>query len=496
MNLQLVEKIRECPTLPSLPAIALEVLDLAQKEHVDIAEIARVISRDPALSSKILRTVNSSFYGRSQTIATISHALVILGLQSVKSLVLGFSLVGNLKKTRARGFNHLHYWRRSVYAATAARILAARLRLVQQEECFLAALLMDIGMLVLDQVVGEPYGQVCDAAPSHRMLAEAEDKALSMTHADVAGLLAEQWRLPPVLAVPMASHHRSAFVADGNLRRLAGVVEVAGLCADVFADSNAAEAIAAVRQFCQREYGMGGADCDLMLEEIGRRTREVASLFEISITASNNYDAILRRANEALVEITLRTQQQAAALQQQNQQLRIQATQDPLTGLANRGQFDEFLASQFRQCLAEGQPLALLLVDVDHFKTINDTHGHQTGDQVLRVIGRVMRAAARAQYLAARYGGEELALVMPQTTRATAAATAESIRLAVSKRPISCPDGDVAVTVSVGVAAHEAATPFNSAAQLLKACDLALYAAKNAGRNCVKVFSLKASAAA
>src|SRR5438477_12916018 len=145
MNQQLVDCIKQCPSLPSLPSIAMQVLDLAQKADVDIAEIARIISKDPALSGKILRTVNSSFYGRSQHVSTISHALVILGLQSVKTLVLGFSLVTALKGGAVRGFKHLTYWRRSIYAATAARTLASKVRVVQQEESFLAALLMDIG---------------------------------------------------------------------------------------------------------------------------------------------------------------------------------------------------------------------------------------------------------------------------------------------------------------------------------------------------------------
>ena len=78
MNEALVARIRQCPTLPSLPTVAIEVLELAQREEVDIAEIARIISKDPAMSGKILRTVNSSFYGRSQHVSTISHALVIL----------------------------------------------------------------------------------------------------------------------------------------------------------------------------------------------------------------------------------------------------------------------------------------------------------------------------------------------------------------------------------------------------------------------------------
>src|SRR3954465_13537785 len=149
MNEQLVQKIRACPNLPSLPAIAVQVLELAQQAGVDIAEIARIISKDPALSSKILRTVNSSFYGRSQNVSTISHALVILGLQSVKTLVLGFSLVSNLSKNKSKGFKHIAYWRHRIFSATAARTIASKVGVVQQEEAFLSALLMDIGMLVL-----------------------------------------------------------------------------------------------------------------------------------------------------------------------------------------------------------------------------------------------------------------------------------------------------------------------------------------------------------
>src|SRR5947199_1350392 len=114
MSQQIVDRIRHCPSLPSLPTIAIQVLELAQKEEVDIAEIARIISKDPALSSKILRTVNSSFYGRSQSVSQVSQALVILGLQAVKTLVLGFSLVNNLSKNKAKGFKHIDYWKRSI----------------------------------------------------------------------------------------------------------------------------------------------------------------------------------------------------------------------------------------------------------------------------------------------------------------------------------------------------------------------------------------------
>ena len=115
MNQELLERILKSPRLPSLPAIALEVIDLVQQQDVDIKQIANTIQHDPALSTKILKTVNSSFYGQAHSISTISHALVVLGLNSVKTLALGFTLVNNLADEQTGSFDHLTFWKRSLY---------------------------------------------------------------------------------------------------------------------------------------------------------------------------------------------------------------------------------------------------------------------------------------------------------------------------------------------------------------------------------------------
>lgn len=508
MNGQLVQRIKDCSALPSMPAIALQVLELAQQEDCDIAELAKVIAKDAALAGKILRTVNSSFYARAQKVATISHAMVILGIQSVKTLVLGFSLTSSLTSRKSIGFKHVDYWRRSIYAATAARTIAARVAEVQGEECFLAALLMDIGMLVLDQVVGEEYGRVIANAGSHANLPKAEEAALGLNHAQVSQLVVETWKLPPVLAVPVTNHHAPDAVQDPALQVLTNVVALASRCADVFVDADAAGAIAETRKAMAALHGMSEAEADKLMKEIEERTREVAPLFEIAL-GPTTFESILKKANEALVELTLNSQRQADAfkakanslearaanLKEQNQKLKVQAAVDGLTGLANRATFNLFLEKVFELSVKTNRPLALVMLDLDKFKSINDAHGHPAGDAVIRAAAQALKAAAGKGQLVARFGGEELALVAPNLGRGQAAALAEQVRQSLAAQPVRHGRADIAYTASFGVAAYDpAASPFKDVAQLVKAADLSLYAAKQAGRNCVKVFGTRQAA--
>jgi two-component system cell cycle response regulator len=159
------------------------------------------------------------------------------------------------------------------------------------------------------------------------------------------------------------------------------------------------------------------------------------------------------------------------------------AITDALTGLQNRRYMESHLATLVEQAAARGKPLALLILDIDYFKSVNDTFGHDAGDDVLREFATRVRKSIRGIDLACRYGGEEFVVVMPETDTAVAAVVAERIRRRIASEPFPIRQGTTAidVTISIGIAALSAAD--DTAAGILKRADLALYRAKRDGRN-------------
>ncbi len=169
----------------------------------------------------------------------------------------------------------------------------------------------------------------------------------------------------------------------------------------------------------------------------------------------------------------------ARQLEEANRRLERLSSLDPLTGLANRRTLDGFLEMEWRRARRDREPLSVILIDVDHFKAYNDTHGHQIGDECLRQVAGVLGDAAhRPGDLVARYGGEEFAVVLSQTSAHGARIVAEQLRARVEALPLS----NGRVTISLGIATI-VPTSEGAPERLLGAADTALYAAKRGGRN-------------
>src|ERR1035437_3982627 len=185
-----------------------------------------------------------------------------------------------------------------------------------------------------------------------------------------------------------------------------------------------------------------------------------------------------------LMDISERTRAERA-VQVLQEELREQSTHDALTGLYNRHFLEEFFARELLLAERAGHPVSVIMGDLDHFKAVNDRHGHLAGDEVLRVFGNLMKHNARASDIICRYGGEEFLLVLPGMTEEGAVERAEQLRRAMAATPVSHGASQITVTASFGVATF----PFHGRTtdELIAAADSALYSAKADGRNRVNL---------
>lgn len=188
-----------------------------------------------------------------------------------------------------------------------------------------------------------------------------------------------------------------------------------------------------------------------------------------------------------LIQVNVQLGIAKAETEVMNAQLKVLASTDGLTGTTNRRRFDEILDQEWRRADRDHLPLSVLLIDVDHFKQLNDHYGHLHGDDALKMVARVLMAmAGRAGDVVARYGGEEFAVLLPNTTLHNAEQLAESIRRAIARTVLFNADGrGVTGTVCVGIASHIPGTT-DDAFRLLQVADKALYRAKVNGRNRVQ----------
>jgi diguanylate cyclase (GGDEF)-like protein len=201
------------------------------------------------------------------------------------------------------------------------------------------------------------------------------------------------------------------------------------------------------------------------------------------VDMNNGYEKVLRQLELLLAEKEELTQQ----LQRANKELQGIAATDPLTGLANRRAFEEALKRDFSRADRANQPISVLVLDIDFFKKVNDTHGHSVGDLVLQKVAEVLKASVRTGDVPARIGGEEFVVVLPATDADGARVVAERIRQAVAAASVNGSSGPFSVTTSVGLATCRGSSVRDGGKGAVERADAALYEAKRSGRNRVVV---------
>jgi diguanylate cyclase (GGDEF)-like protein len=620
------DEIKASGLLPSPKGVALAVMQLAQDERTTNAAIARAIKADPALSGRLVKAANTVQFGRRRPVGSVPDAIVVLGLNTVRQLALGFSLVSDYRSGRCRNFDYDRFWAHSLIKALAMQAIATHVRIAVPEETFLLGLLSGIGRLALASVYPEEYSElVADAACSDRRLLAAEKQRFATDHLQLTACLLTDWGLPGVLVGPTLHHetpaaapfeqgsraygltyalHLAATLGDICLapeesratrlhelfdfgkrigldaEKITGVadqsvkdwqewgqlLEVASHPVPSFAelaqsarapDARSDDAVSQIDarlrvlvvdddrstlllldkllhdagyqvftatdgqqglqmamecrphlivadwlmpqmdglQFCRtlRSTTIGRGVYLLLLTGVEDEARLVdafdAGVDDYVVKPVNKRLLLARlKAGERVVSLQTEVESDreeirrfAAELALTNRRLQEAALLDSLTGIPNRRYAMDRIHQEWSAAERSSRRLACMLIDVDHFKRINDTYGHDVGDIVLQRVADALKLTARTQDVICRIGGEEFLVVCPDTDAAAAAQCAERLRSAANALRVSVGNVSLQVTISIGVAAMDAT--MRGPDSMIKAADQAVYAAKQAGRN-------------
>lgn len=633
------EELRLTGKLPSPMGVGLKILQITQSEDASLEEVAAVLQTDPTLTGRLLKLANSGTTGGRESVTSVHAAAMRLGLQSVRNISLGFSLLAGNRSGRCATFDYDGFWSHSLAVASAAQTLAEMRGDTPPTEAFTCGLLQGMGRLALASIHPSAYEGVLARArgQTSARLAEIEQDNFGTNHREVAAALLSDWRLPEhfcsavahvgsgtrpeELGRPSAVNlARTLQDARDLARALTADIDATGeFCArlkrdlerlqarlglddEAFASlwtrvahnwggwgevmsirAKAALGMTDIRERAQESAPAGDASAGQsaqpaapaqsaglrillvgrelsatpelrrILEQDGHsvsaaadgcgglqraledaphlvlcdwdspgmsglqlvrtlRQSEVGNRLHFVIVADRDKDArlleafeagvdeyvlrpldpriVLARARAALrfVQLNERVEDLLADRESQigqlailTRKLQIAAVTDTLTGLYNRRYAVERLQKEFDVARNGGTPLSVIMIDIDKFKSVNDVHGHDTGDEVLRTTARLAGSLLRKGDAMCRLGGEEFLAICPGAYLAAGVEIAERLRGAVRQNIIRFGTFERAVTVSLGVAQID--DSYAGVDALLKAADRRVYLAKEGGRD-------------
>jgi len=506
---ELLRSILLSDELPTLPTVATKLITLASKEDTTLADIGELVSQDISLSAKILKVSNSAFYSFPQQIGSIKQAVSVLGMNAVRSLVLSFSFLTMKAGSVKSRFNFEAFWEKSLASAVTAKLILEHTKEAETEEAFISGLLQNLGELILARSFPEEYDKVLQAVEDDQQdTFAAEEAVFGINHTEVGVEVAQHWGFPEVLLIPLQYHHHPEKYSGKNtlIRATVRAVYLADILVNILYSKHPEIYHKQFRKEAGKLLGLTAEGIEAILDQVHTKVKEAGTYFNLKIKTTQSVQQILQEANIRLSLINLDYDQMnkqliiakiyledlTKELENKNKILDNLANIDGLTQVYNHRYFQNVLDQEIKRALRHNSSISIILIDIDHFKLVNDTYGHQVGDFVLAEFAKTIQENIREYDTLARYGGEEFVVVLPETGCADALIVGEKLRFVIEQTVFQDNRDTYRVTASFGQAGSIPATEDNfSKNDLINKADQALYEAKEKGRNRVVGYSPK-----
>lgn len=490
---------------PILRGTVVQVMRAAADPDTSQKDLVQLLSGDPGLCIQVLRFANSAAFQLETEVTSIGRALSVIGTRALRNIAICFAACEATPPDAVGNFSVPKFLEQSVRRGASAELIASAMGFHDPEEAFTASLLQDFGvvaMIMHHPTLSAEWMSVAEDTHEHRR--EFERATFGSAHDDISDELAQRWQLPSSLAEVMRWHHRPERCVGSENHMLVRVANLAEFVADVFTASDKAAALTLATERLSAELGLTEEEAHGLIERVPKRVEMYASAMGVEVQPQTSLSSVvdeMRDQNRLLVEMNLSYQQETWKLEQilrekeeVERELRLAkarlerlAMTDALTMLPNRRHFEQSLESELSRAQRQGGGISVVICDVDHFKSLNDTYGHPFGDMVLRMLASALRGAVRNTDMVARIGGEEFAVLLPSADKRAGIGIGERLRRAVEDMVVMCNDKRVKVTSSFGGCTASRVDAAVSAPKagwmMVQEADQALYAAKRSGRN-------------
>ncbi len=492
MDESLLTLLRGCTNLPSPPAVASRIIELSSSHSSTLGDVADAVSIDPALSAKLLRMANSPMYARQRKVENLRQAITLFGIEGTLNIALSFSLKRSSDTKEKNGLDYNMYWRRSLASALICQQFGQHLGEASKDSLFLLGLLQDIGVLALDKASPELYKSLQTEQTSHDALRQREIEVLGQDHSVVGAWLLGEWNIPDAILRPIAESHKALNSETcAEVDDIARCVAASCIMADIFVADDIEGTIFESINKVENIISLERDEYNEIIESVSENFAEMAKLFDIELGNKQLLDSISEQAKEILILRNLSKIRETESLHEKTEQLKSQAKElrienrhDPLTQLYNRRHFDECIKQEYENSKKYEWPLALIFIDLDHFKKVNDTYGHSAGDQVLIHSAKLLADCMRDTDIVSRYGGEEFVILLPGIDKQGTEIACQRIIQSFRDNPVRLGKGDqILQTVSAGAAVCYGEKYYKDWSQLISNADEAVYEAKRNGRD-------------